>query len=358
MLENVRPLTQEERESAREHAKRAVAGMQPRPEDFTRLQVQKYPAFMRHLITALCIAVLLFAFAISAIRLHHIAITTFQHSITDPASLTLVGWGFVFLAEIALVTSTLALAMVQSGRWMLYAVAFLATLIAVVGNVQLAKPHDEGGLFAWLEAISPPLIAIGMAQVLKTQMLHSIEARHAAAHAFEIADTQWRATLQNAEMHSEWSSKYANALKDALRSANKRSEKAKGAMAQLQRGDWFMLVQREMQADAWYTGAMQNDGERFVELQKQLQDAIAEKERLQNAVSRLQRADSSTGNHTGEIATLQDGALHNASCPHCDYAVEKATKRAASNALAAHLRGCKKRPAFSQNGKHHAVEAL
>lgn len=346
-LQQIRPLTQEERESAKEAARAVLIGTPPDRKRFTTSTHSKYPLLVRATITAFCMVLLVVAFLPSAIRLHHIAIEAFMHAITDSASLTVAGWSAVFFAETGQLVFTLALAVLPARkreRIMLYSGALLSTAFALVGNVQLAEPMNQVGAFAWLEAIAPPVIVLITAHVLKGQMLDSIEARHIANRAFMEASDAWKARTQNPEADANWTKRYANALRDAIRKANHRAERGRNALMQLKQGDWYFLVQREIAADEWFVQGAQSDVQLQQERMMQLERLQIENANLQEAVARLQTAPASyNGHNTGEIAIVQNAEMHEAVCPHCGYAVEKASARAASNALAAHLRGCKAR---------------
>jgi hypothetical protein len=353
-LQIIRPLTQEERDAARENAQRAVVGNAPDRARFLHSAQSKYPLYARLGVTALCMVLLIAAFLPSAIRLHHIGVQTFMHAISDGASLTVAGWSAVFLAETGQLVFTLALAMLDANRTqraMLYGGAALCTVFALVGNVQLAEPMQQAEMFAWLEAITPPLVVLFTAHVLKHQMLHSIEMRHASERDYQAALDVWKVRASAPEQDAAWMQKYANALRDAIRKANQRSASARQALTQLQRGDWFVLVQREMQADAWYTSASESQHEVQMQRLQEMERLQVQNENLQDAIKRLQSERSSnghTGNHTGEIAIEQDGEMHSATCPHCGFTAQKRTPLAARNALAAHLRRCKMRPEMMQ----------
>ena len=103
--------------------------------------------------------------------------------------------------------------------------------------------------FAWLEAIAPPLLVLSTAFVLKEQLLDSIEMRHANERAYQEAVNLWLTATADPESHPHWMQFYANALRDAMRKANRRR---KDALAELTTADWRALVYRELQADNWY----------------------------------------------------------------------------------------------------------
>lgn len=354
-LQVLRPLTQEERELARENARNAIIGTPPDRKHFAHAAPSKFPAYVQWIILTLCIVLLIAAFLPSAIRLHHIGVQTFMHAISDAPSLTVAGWSAVLLAETGQLVFTLALAVLdanRSQRIMLYGGAALCTCFALVGNVQLAQPASQAEAFAWLEAIAPPLVVLVTAHVLKYQMLHGIEQRHATEREYQVALMQWKQRSALPEQDASWRKRYANALRDSIRKANNRSDKGRNALHVLTLQDWYALVEREMQADEWYLqGAQQADAAHLQQVQR-LHELESHNANLQDAIERLQSertASSYAGNHTGEIATEDAGAMHSATCPHCGYAVSKPTRRAASNAMAAHLRGCKERAKMQES---------
>jgi hypothetical protein len=107
----------------------------------------------------------------------------------------------------------------------------------------------EPSVFAWLEAIIPPLVVLSIAYVLKGQMLETIEQRHAAEYAYQSALADWQAMTAVTEQLPDWPQFYANALQDALRKVNARRKETLAAMTQ---ADWRLAVYREMRADLWY----------------------------------------------------------------------------------------------------------
>ena len=80
MIENLRPLTQEQRQSAHRAAHQAAMrsiGPKPTREHFTSTTIFRYPSSITRLIAALCLVLLLAAFTPSAIRLYVIGSRTF-----------------------------------------------------------------------------------------------------------------------------------------------------------------------------------------------------------------------------------------------------------------------------------------
>ena len=256
MLVHIKPLVQEERQTARASAQQAVirqVGEHPVRAHFDRYTASRYPPAVTRLITLLCIVLLLAAFTPSAIRLYVIGSQTFGVAVPDALAQIAVGIATVLTAEIGQVVFSLALATLGTSpgtRRLLFVSMGIATAIALVGNVQVALPGHVDSPFAWLEAIAPPLLVLSTAYVLKEQLLESIEVRHANERAYQEAVSAWQLATIDPESHPGWLQYYANALRDALRRSNARRREALEALTT---ADWRALVERELQADDWYT---------------------------------------------------------------------------------------------------------
>jgi hypothetical protein len=133
----------------------------------------------------------------------------------------------------------------------------IATIISLVGNVQVALPGHETSPFAWLEALAPPIIVLATAYVIKEQILESVEVRHANECAFQVALEEWQTATAMPEEYLTWMQFYANTLQDALRKANARR---KETLRQMSFEDWRLAVGREMRADMWYQNADPDSG--------------------------------------------------------------------------------------------------
>ncbi len=255
MALNIRPLTQEQRQTAYHAAQEAVVravGPKPAREQFTHTAISKYPPAITRLISGLCLVLLLAAFTPSAIRLYVIGSQTFGQAVSNPAAQTAVGLATILSAEIGQVVFSLALATLgtsQASKRLLYVSMMLSTTISLAGNVQLALPGHAYSPFAWLEAVTPPLLVLATSFILKEQLLGAIETRHANEQAFQIAIAKWRTATDTPENHPQWLQFYANALRDALHKANHRRQEA---LAALTTADWRMLVYRELQTEQWY----------------------------------------------------------------------------------------------------------
>ncbi len=255
MIDNLRPLTQEQRQVARQAARQAVVrsiGSRPVREQFAHHTISKYPPTVTRLISILCIILLLAAFTPSAIRLYVIGSQTFGQAVSSSVAMTAVGLATVLSAEVGQVVFSLALATLgtsRSSRRLLYASMAISTILALTGNIQIALPGHTKSPFAWLEAVAPPLLVLSTAYVLKEQVLETIEQRHADERAFQAVLAEWQAATADPEQHLNWPQVYANALRDALLRANSRR---KEALAEMTVDDWRLVVTREMQADLWY----------------------------------------------------------------------------------------------------------
>jgi hypothetical protein len=263
MIENLRPLTQEQRQGARKKAREAVIraiGPKPAREHFNQSTISKYPPSVTRLIFLLCLVLLLAAFTPSAIRLYVIGSQTFGQAVSNDVAMTAVGFATVLSAEIGQIVFSLALATLgtsQSARRLLITSMAIATIISLVGNVQVALPGHETSPFAWLESLAPPIIVLATAYVIKEQILETVEVRHANERAFQVALKEWQTATAMPEEYPTWMQFYANALQDALRKANARR---KETLSQMTVEDWRLAVGREMRADVWYQNAEPDNG--------------------------------------------------------------------------------------------------
>jgi hypothetical protein len=262
MTLSIRPLTQEQRQTARQAARDAViraVGAKPTREQFSYTTISKYPPAITRLISGLCLVLLLAAFTPSAIRLYVIGSQTFGQAVDSSAAMTAVGLATVLSAEVGQVVFSLALATLGTSRVsrrLLYASMAITTILSLMGNIQISLPGHMNSPFAWLESVAPPILVLSTAYVLKEQALESIERRHANERAFQAALTDWQAATGNPEEHPQWSQFYANALRDALRKANNRRRET---LSQMTQDDWRIVVFREMQAERWYEQPEQDE---------------------------------------------------------------------------------------------------
>lgn len=366
--ERINPLLQEQRDDAFDIARRRIvgpypdAGGEPQLSHYDERTHSRWPAYVMRIISTLSVMMLMVAFLPSAMRLHDIGLRTFAHAISDLPSAYLAALCIVLMSEIGQVIFSLAAAVMNSKayRRALWLGAFLCTLIALFGNGEVVRPWEVVSVFIWLEAFVPPILVLIVAQILKGQWLHAIEARHKARLDYNAAHALWRQShkdtiaawqsdYDNAPLSSKWSKEIANALRDALRSANKQS---KAVLRELTDGDWMFLVERERRADAWYERA------------EYKAEQIAQAERSALESEQKQRTGKSSGTSTHELdgQVLRDAnGDWIATCPDCQRTFKNAEYRKAMNALTSHVgRWCvvrnadRKEVAFSANG--HAKE--
>lgn len=237
-MTDISPLTPDERIQAREQAVSwTVAARRSRI-----AKTSKYPPGVTRTIAVLCLALLLAAFIPSAIRLYWIGSTTFRASMANDYTIAaeLVGFAVILSAEIGQVVFSLTLAILtgsRRSRLLLYFGMAVATLIALVGNIQVALPGHYTSVFAWFEAIAPPLLTLSTAYVLKEQMLHAIE--HHYAH-------------QRAELEPESDSRFIQYYAEALRQAHLGKRGQVRDARKLSRREWLQLIQREMKEENWF----------------------------------------------------------------------------------------------------------
>jgi hypothetical protein len=145
MIENLRPLTQEQRQGARKSARNAVIralGSKPTREQFTHTTISQYPPAITRLISGLCLVLLLAAFTPSAIRLYVIGSRTFGQAVSNHVAKMAVGLATILSAEIGQVVFSLALATLgtsQTSRRLLYVSMSLSTVVSLMGKPQSLK---------------------------------------------------------------------------------------------------------------------------------------------------------------------------------------------------------------------------
>ena len=260
VLEKMRPLTQDERLQARQKARAhvvAVIGTRPSRDEFSERSVSRYPHYVMYSIIGLCLIALMAAFTPSAIRLYHIGSETFLQSIDHQPSARIVGLSIVLMAELSQVVFSLSLAILgtsRTSRYLLYFGMFIATLIALVGNAQVALPDHWQNPFAWLEALAPPLIVLSLSYILKEQMLQTIETRHTNEVAFQEVLREYEALAGKPEEHPAWMRYYANSIRDELMKANRRKKSLD--INAIPVTGWRVLVSREMQAEDWFSSGV------------------------------------------------------------------------------------------------------
>lgn len=339
-MEKVNALTEDQRAAALDTARRRIAGKEPLPADYERSTFSKYPPELARLFRRIGYVVLIAAFIPSAVRMF-IATHETTHYTVEALALLIAAAG-VLLAESGQVAFTLWSSATEerSLRAALWLGALGCTAFALVGNAHVVNPFTQAYVIPYMEAFLPPVLVLIASHVLKTQALHAVEARYAAHEQYVQAQRAWAQAFEDAPAHPRWMHAAANALRDALRAANKRSP---AVMRALTDEDWRALILRELAADAWY------------ERTEAAHAVRAEESHPPPAAQRITHSGAGGGVRTGET----DGAVrdngHDAytgTCPHCGKTFVRDTEKGARNALAAHIgRFCDARqPRRAANG--------
>lgn len=353
----VNALTQEQRDAAYAAARKRIAGIEPVPGDepkrsvYNRHSVSRFPAWVMILVTVLCLVMLVVAFLPSAMRLHAVALATNAVVLLHATSVYAAAIATVMMAEIGQVIFSLAAA-TNDASWQrrtLLGGALVCTLIALSGNAVAMGTHALDNLFAFLETFAPPVLVLITAQILKTQMLHATESKHAADLKYHddhatwernhaAAKSEWLTRYTNATSAREWDATLANALRDALRAANRQS---KAVLRELTPTDWRALILRERSAEEWW---QQAEREAAAEAERiALEEARLREEEATARLRRLegQRSGTHSTGATGEVAsaeTLRAGNAFVKVCPQCGERFEGDTLRSATNRLVAHMK--------------------
>lgn len=353
-LQVMRPLTHEERIEARNQAARNLAGKKPERKDFEHHTISKYGTGTQLAFTGLLIIALLFGFAISALRLYSAGYAVNLHATGAPLDATVGGASAVIMAEIGMVIFSLAFAVLTASlasSVILGLGIFISTAIAIVGNVTIANPMQADSAyaaFAWLDALAPPLIVLGVSYVLKERLLDYMQIRHANEAAYKDALRGWQVKIDAPENEPAWTRFYWNALRDAVYKANART-RGRDARNALSTQEWNLLLQRELQADS-----------ALVELQAEMQqvEMQSQRQRRQRASVKVHPGGASkNAPDAGAAGVLMDavqerGAMWVATCPNCGAEYEKETAIKARLALTAHYKRCvaQPEPVISSNG--------
>lgn len=357
----MRSLTQLERLSAMSAAQDAVKasfGQPPTLDQFAVAQRRMTSADI--IIWLLAIFILIAAFALSAIRLFSIGEATFLESINHAPSGVVAGVSIVILAEITQLISGIALARVEQAglKRILWWVGMGATALAIIGNVEVVRPLERSHpLFAVFEALFPPLVVLAVSHVLKVQLLSLVLNRQAAQVEYEAAFAQWQADVgRKPEEHDEWPRFYANALRDQLIKANRRSKVGRDMIETMTPGDWRRVVMAEMQNEHWYHGLPATQQERrLVDVQKPPEpprDPSQPEVMTYTSSPAAAHAEDPTvwRNRTRELVTQAYDRIrivndqHVTACPLCSKQFEKSTEAELKKAVTVHIsRFCPKR---------------
>lgn len=257
-LQIVRPLTEDERQGAREQAQEAVRrriGRKPQRADFIRHVIGRYPRWMVVLVAGLMLVVLWAAANVSVFRVFSAGRDHFIATLPGQEwQAAVVGASIFAMAEFMVIVSTIAASVLFAGRarWIMSIPIALGIAVALVGNWYIAQPGD---FWSWLETIVPPVAVLFMAIILERLLLQVVEQRHANETAYQEALAEWQHKTAEPEKHVSWRATWANVLWDALRTSNARGRGAaerREYMASMNDTQRSAVVWREMQADNWF----------------------------------------------------------------------------------------------------------
>lgn len=289
VLTQINPLTTEQRIAAEDTARKRIAGDEPVYEEpsLDEFNTERYTKFHPRVVFWINRAAdltMLAAFIPSALRIFSAgqetamrsfatpqrnALLTAAQAAPDPAFGIIVGICSVMLAEVGMIAFTLALATIEDYglRRILTVFAIACALFAFVGNwhVVMRTPDDLRYVFTWFEAILPPALALGAAQIRKAGILNASASRFRARRAYETALQEakvrfadaleaHRIAFAEAHLREDWMTHYANALWDLLWAVNRNGRRREdmrsyGAMEKR------ILVERELRAANWWETA-------------------------------------------------------------------------------------------------------
>jgi hypothetical protein len=366
----INPLTEDQRTAAYERARLQIAGREPTPDKFQKVNFQKYSPVVLRVITGLSIVGLIAAFAPSAMRLHAVALETNLQILQDAPSAYVAALATVLSAETGQVIFSLAQSAATSKlqKGALWLGVAVCTLIAFAGNAAAFGSHLQfdfadvaNSVFAYLEAFAPPLLVLIIAQVLKSQILQA-DANRTAAHAnYEAAYAKWEGALEHAPDAPNWRRELANAIRDALRDANKNS---KAKLRVLSREQWILLVETEQKQSEWY---VESEPVQIVQPAKATPIVHLPVQVPVHAIAIEQprKAKSGGGGSSGTGET--DAMVANMQFANGVYSIECICGKQITNpdaiglkrAVSAHLRGCKSRGAnLTDEDTKEAIPAI
>jgi hypothetical protein len=256
-ISNLKMLTIEQRNAARERARQAVLGSLGNPpsrEAYLGVSISQYPKAVNRLVLLGMVVVFVAAALPSFFRLYEAGRDHFLRGNGDVVQASIVGVATFLLAEFLVIVSTLTMRVYFSGRGQLVMVipVALGVGMALVGNWHVAQPSD---LFGWLETLTPPLAVLFMALIGERLILDAIHQRQANEKAYQEAAAAYQVAQVAPERHSNWQSVYATVLRDELIRVN-RTAAAKALIPVMTTGDWKAAVRREMAAENWFESSI------------------------------------------------------------------------------------------------------
>lgn len=247
-LEKVAVLTEGERERAFELARERVAGKVPTLQAEKKGLISEYPPGVQVLIIVLCLCLLLFALIPSALRLYVAGSSTFCEKVQlGGITCDAAGVSTIFTAELGQILFLLTVGVfgrTNTTKRIFYGGAFLATAIALIGNLHIAQPWATGMVFSWVESLAPPVLVMGVGYAFKELLLTALRGHVSAAQAYNRKLEERHTIFEDPTAQASWLRYYSTALKKVILLAHPELESAG-----LRAGDFAYLIKREMNQD-------------------------------------------------------------------------------------------------------------
>lgn len=266
VLQELIPLTDEQILDAKEQAvalTRRALGEAPDRAQFERYAATRTPRAVALLIGLVLGGAALAAFALSIFRVFTAGRNLFLTHIDDPLQAAIAGAATFLLAELLVIGSMLARAVYFTGasRRAMTLTAGIGVSVALAGNLVISSPPLAGPplwavLFAWLDALAPPVAVLLIALAFERMIIDRIQTHQQTEAAYQQAANDWNRQQADPENSELFQKKYfPRALKAAIQAANAHgtgSTRRKEIMSGLRPEHWNWLVLRELRAADWF----------------------------------------------------------------------------------------------------------
>lgn len=265
VLNEIQPLTEDEYLEAKSKARNIAVrefGDEPEMDDFTYWTNSVGTSWWMYLTAGILMLAMFSAFALSMFRVFTAGRDLFLLHIPDPAQAAIAGIATFFLAELLVLGSMFARAIYFEGvgKHLMIATVAIGVAVALMGNLVISNPPMPGDgtplwevLFAWLDAIVPPVAVMMIAYAFEKIIVERVHARKKAEAEYRLAYYEWKEKINNIEDTSEYRNRYLfRALKDAILKKNLKgrgAERRKEILSQLPHQYWAVLAKREVERD-------------------------------------------------------------------------------------------------------------
>lgn len=288
-------LTDAQRIQARRNAERNLVqkyAHKPEPSEFKDFTALEYPRWFSGGVGLALLFVALAAGIISALRLYYAGYTQFYAAIPDQRQAQLVGVLTPMAAEVLVIVAAVGMQVYlhkqRRARWLALVPVLLGTVVAFVGNWQVAQP---GTTWGWVETIFPPVAVLSVAFFFEFTLIPELRRRQGNETAYRAARADYDRMLTAPQSHPQWRNTYGWALWEMWSQVYKREMDPRA----LDRDIRQALALREMEADSFFED----------EIALKFQKATENTGRTQQDVIDALRADPSLRNLQGqEIAAI------------------------------------------------------